>query len=143
MLKQQLIHPDILQTLGSAGHGSLVLIADGNYPFLTGSYPGARRVFLNLMPGIVNAVQVLDALVTAIPVEAAHVMQPADGSEPAIFAEFRQCLSDLELQYLDRFAFYDAARTSDTALVIATAEQRIYANLLLTIGVVPPGTESA
>lgn len=140
MLKHQLIHPDILHTLGAAGHGSRVLIADGNYPFTTGSHPNAQRVFLNLMPGVVNAVQVLDALVTAIPVEAAHVMQPADGSEPDIFAEFRQRLPDLELQLLDRFAFYDAAKTSDTALVIATAEQRIYANLLLTIGVVSPPT---
>lgn len=88
MLKQQLLHPDILRTLGSAGHGSRVLIADG--------------------------------------------------SEPDIFAEFRQYLLNLELQLLDRFAFYDAAKTSDTALVSPTAEQRIYANLLLTIGVVSP-----
>ena len=138
MLKQQLLHPDILQTLGAAGHGSCVLIADGNYPFITGSHPNARHVFLNLMPGVVNALQVLDALVTAIPIEAAHVMQPDDGSEPDIFAEFRQRLTDLELQPLERFAFYDAARSSDTALVIATAEQRLYANLLLKIGVVLP-----
>ena len=37
-----------------------------------------------------------------------------------------------------RFAFYDLCRDSDTALVIATGEQRIYANILLTVGVVPP-----
>ena len=39
---------------------------------------------------------------------------------------------------MGRFEFYDAARDSDVALVIATGEQRVYANLLLTIGVVPP-----
>ena len=42
---------------------------------------------------------------------------------------------------LERFAFYDACRDSDTALVIASGEQRIYANILLTIGVVPPEEE--
>ena len=34
--------------------------------------------------------------------------------------------------------FYDEASGPDTCLQIATGEQRIYANLLLTIGVVPP-----
>jgi hypothetical protein len=33
---------------------------------------------------------------------------------------------------------YDAACEPDVALVIATGEQRVYANILLTIGVVPP-----
>ncbi len=36
------------------------------------------------------------------------------------------------------FLIYDAARGPDIALVIATGERRIYANILLTIGVVPP-----
>ena len=34
-----------------------------------------------------------------------------------------------------RFEFYDECRTEDLAIVIATGEQRIYANLLLTVGV--------
>jgi L-fucose mutarotase len=75
----------------------------------------------------------------ATPIEAAHVMVPDDGSEPAIFAEFRELLPGLPLQALGRFAFYDAARGPDLALAIATGERRIYANILLTIGVVPPG----
>lgn len=137
MLKHTLIQPAMLRALGEAGHGSRVLIADGNFPFSTGANPAATRVFLNLMPGVVSVTQVLDALLTAIPVEAAHVMVPDSGSEPEIFAAFRQRL-DMELQGIERFAFYDTARQPDVALVIATADQRLYANLLLTIGVVPP-----
>ncbi len=139
MLKSTLLHPEILRALGGAGHGSKVLIADGNYPFGTGGPPNAARVYLNLAPGLVNAVDVLKTLVSAIPVEAAEVMMPAQGPEPAIFAEFRSALGkDLPLKNLGRFEFYDAARDRNTALVIATGEQRIYANILLTIGVVPP-----
>jgi len=37
MLHGILILPEILETLGSAGHGSQILIADGNYPFATGA----------------------------------------------------------------------------------------------------------
>ncbi|HEY5516136.1 MAG TPA: RbsD/FucU domain-containing protein [Pengzhenrongella sp.] len=36
---------------------------------------------------------------------------------------------------LGRFEFYDASCTRDVGVVVATADLRIYANLLLTIGV--------
>jgi L-fucose mutarotase len=139
MLKYQLIHPEILGALGGAGHGSKVLIADGNYPFSTRAHPNARRVYLNLAPGLVTVPDVLRVLVGAIPIEAAEVMGPDTGEEPSIYADFRQILPrDLPLKRLGRFEFYDAAREPDTALVIATGEQRIYANILLTVGAVPP-----
>ena len=137
MLKTTLLQPEILEALGSAGHGAKVLIADGNFPFSTRGRPAAKHVYLNLAPGMLTATDVLKVLVTAIPIEAAEVMQPPTG-EPSIFAEFRQILAGLDLKPLSRFEFYDAASANDVALVIATGEQRIYANLLLTIGVVMP-----
>ncbi|MCX7427283.1 MAG: RbsD/FucU family protein [Planctomycetia bacterium] len=139
MLKTKLLHPEILGVLGQAGHGSAVLIADGNYPFSTGSPVMAEKVFLNLMPGMVKVTDVLEALVGTIPIEAAAVMVPDDGAEQPVFAEFRRILpKDVQLTKIGRFPFYDEARSTNTALVIATGEQRVYANLLLTIGVVPP-----
>jgi L-fucose mutarotase len=81
---------------------------------------------------------VLRVLVDAIPIEAATVMVPDTGEEPGIFADFRELLPELELQKLGRYEFYDTARSRDLALAISTGERRIYANILLTIGVVPP-----
>ena len=138
MLKYQLIHPEILRGLGEAGHGAQVLIADGNYPVGTQSHPSSKRIYLNLAPDLVRVTDVLKVLVTAIPIERAHVMTPENGPEPAIFAEFRRQLPGIALEPLGRFEFYDAARGSDLAVAIATGERRVYANLLLTIGVVPP-----
>jgi len=74
MLKSRLIHPEILAALGRAGHGSRVLIADGNYPAATTLGPNARLVHLNLAPGQLGATEVLSALLSAIPVEQAAVM---------------------------------------------------------------------
>jgi len=139
MLKTQLLHPEILAALGGAGHGSKVLIADGNFPFGTGANPAAKRVYLNLAPGLLTVTDVLRVLVEAVPVEAAEVMQPASGDEPSIFTDFRSILPQgVDLKRLGRFEFYDVAREHDTTLVIATGEQRIYANILLTVGVVMP-----
>ena len=138
MLKTKLLHPEILAALGGAGHGSKVLIADGNFHFGTCANPAAKRVYLNLAAGLVTVIDVLKVLVEAIPIEAAEVMQPASGPEPSIFGEFRDLLPGLDLKPLGRFEFYDTARERDVTLVITTGEQRIYANLLLTIGVVMP-----
>ena len=77
-------------------------------------------------------------IVDVIPIEAAHVMGPDDSAEPPVYEDFRRLLPGLELQRIGRFEFYDMARGPDTALAIATGEQRIYANILLTIGVVMP-----
>jgi L-fucose mutarotase len=140
MLKGKLLHPEILGVLGTLGHGSKVLIADGNYPVGTKLAPTASAVYLNLSPGIPTVTQVLDAILDYIPVEAAEVMMPADGKEPPIFSEFRQFLGKTDckgkLEALERFTFYDAASAPDVGLSIHTGEQRIYANLRLTIGVV-------
>lgn len=136
MLKGNLIHPEILQALGTAGHGSQILIADGNYPHSTGSHSDAKRVYLNLAPGKVTVTDVLEALVTAIPIEAARAIWPDNNQEPPIFAEYRALLPAIEIGKLGRFPFYEAARGRDTALVIATGEQRTWACILLTIGVV-------
>ncbi|MGB8648406.1 MAG: RbsD/FucU family protein [Anaerolineae bacterium] len=144
MLKTKLLHPEILAALGAAGHSGRVLVADGNYPFCTRANPAAPRVYLNLAPGLLKVTDVLKVLAESIPVEAAHVMQPADGSEPPIWAEFREILpEEVKLQALGRFEFYDVADATETALVVATGEQRIYANILLTIGVVAPGDQDA
>jgi L-fucose mutarotase len=139
MLTYTLLHPEILHTLGTAGHGAKVLIADGNYPLITRSNPAAQRVYLNLAPGLLKVTDVLRVIVGAIPIEAAEVMGPDSGEVPSIFRDLTRILpKGLRLQRLGRFEFYDAARGPDTALAIATGEQRIYANILLTIGVIPP-----
>ena len=148
MLKSQLLHPQILAALAKSGHGSKVLISDGNYPHWTKHGPNAEVVYLNLAPGQLLVTDVLKALLTAMPVETAEVMDYARTGpnalekDPPIWNEFRQLLhdagTDLELQKVERFAFYDAAGTKDVCLTVATGDQRIYANLLLTIGVVKP-----
>jgi len=140
MLRQSLIHPPLLRALAAAGHGSRIVLADSNYPVTTAVAPRAEVVWLNLAPGLVDVLTLLDLLTGVIPIEAAAVMQPDDGPEPEIFEGFRNRLPDVALERLGRSAFYQAARGEDVALAVATGEQRLYANLMLTVGVVPPGS---
>ena len=136
MLRGPLTHPEILHALASAGHGAQVVIADSNYPFSTGANPAAPIVYLNFAPGLLNATDVLAVLAQVIPIESAGAMVPDEGSPP-IFPEF-QALLPVTLERIPRFDFYRQAQSASTALVIATGEQRLYADIILTIGVIAP-----
>jgi L-fucose mutarotase len=141
MLRTRLIHPEILGALAAAGHGSQVLISDGNFPHATATPPSARRVYLNLSPGRVTVTEVLEAVAATVPLEAAAVMRPHDAEAPAVLEEYRALLpAGTPVEVVERFAFYELARRPDVTLAVATGDQRLYANLLLTIGVVEPAT---
>jgi L-fucose mutarotase len=145
MLKHRLIHPKINEVLGRAGHHARVLIADGNYPVSSTLGPNAEVVSLNLMPGVVTCTQVLQALVSAIPIEAANTMgyertgPYALTEDPPVWAEYRKVLKEagvaVELQPIEKWEFYKAVSTPDHVLTIQTADQQRFANLLLTVGV--------
>jgi L-fucose mutarotase len=136
MLKFSLLHPPLITALASAGHGARILIADGNYPHSTGTNPAAALVFLNLRPGLLGVDEILETIDEAVPIESAAVMVPTDGAEVPAHAGYRACLgASVPFEELGRFEFYEASRSRDVAVVVASADQRIFANLLLTIGV--------
>lgn len=138
MIHSKLLHPQILETLASAGHGSVILIADGNYPFTTLGNPDAPRVYLNLAPGVLDVPSILHVLVDVIPIEKARAIVSPEG-EPAVFADYREILPDsIEVEKIQPQDFYAAAMDKNVALVIASAEPRTYSNILLTIGVIHP-----
>lgn len=141
MLNHALLHPQLLAALARSGHGGQILLADGNYPYSTIKHPQAEVVYLNLSPGLVGVDDVLRALLDATPVEAATLMRSPDGVAVPAHDDYRALLGpDVSISEADRFAFYDEVRRPSVATVVATADTRICANLLLTIGVRAPGT---
>ena len=63
-------------------------------------------------------------------------MVPDDGSTPEALNEVRAVMQGMPMDTLDRCAFYDAACEPDVCVAISTGEDRTYACLLLTVGVV-------
>ncbi len=144
MLKQTLLHPEILSVLARAGHHAKVLIADGNYPASTALGPNAKLVSLNLAPGVVTVSQVLETLLTAIPVDAINTMGiPSDDpyaqqGDPPVWADYRRIVTaaglPLALEPISKWDFYKAVGSPDHVLTIQTADQSLWANVLLTLG---------
>jgi L-fucose mutarotase len=133
--------PDLLKILREMGHGDEIAIVDANYPAVT---DGRRVVRL----AGVDATEALRAILTVLPLDtyvdhAAHRMEVVgdpDRIEP-ITLEFQKLLDDLavedvKLGSIERFDFY--ARVKDAFAVVTTAERRLYGNIILKKGVIPP-----
>ena len=144
MLKTTLLHPEILRVVARAGHHSKILIADGNYPAATKRGPNAELVCLQLMPGVPTVAQVLRALLSALPIDRVNTMGiPADDpyashGEPPVWEEYRQVIADsgtaLVLDPILKWDFYQHVESPDHVLTIQTADQSLWANVLLTLG---------
>ncbi len=144
MLKTQLLHPEILRLVARAGHHSRILIADGNYPAATKKGPHAEIVSLNLAPGIVTVAQVLRALLSAVPIDLINTMGIPAGDayaqkgEPPVWNEFRAEIKraklKLKLEPIQKWDFYKQVESPDHVLTIQTADQALWANVLLTMG---------
>jgi L-fucose mutarotase len=144
MLHHELLHPEITAVLARAGHHAKVLIADGNYPASTACGPNATLVSLNLAPGIVTCSQVLQTLLTAIPVDAINTMGiPTDDpyalqGDPPVWADYRKIITAAELSLplapIPKWDFYEAVASRDHVLTIQTADRALWANVLLTLG---------
>jgi L-fucose mutarotase len=147
MLKQQLLHPTINEVLARAGQHATVLIADGNFPVSTKKGPNATLVCLNLMPGVVNCIQVLEAVLSAVSIDSVNAImfEISDahylGAEPPVWEAYRHRLHtaglEIDLLPLSRSEFYKAVETPDHVLTILTAETQRDASLLLSIGLRP------
>ncbi len=145
MLKHLLIHGKINEVLGRAGHHARVLIADGNYPSSSKKGPQAEVISLNLMPGVVDCAQVLEAVLSAVPVEAINTMayetagQYALSEDPPVWGDYREVIRKagvkLDLEPIEKWDFYKAVATDDHVLTIQTADTQRFANILLSIGV--------
>jgi L-fucose mutarotase len=134
-----LLSPDLLMILRAMGHGDEIVIADANYPALS----NAKR--LVRLDGA-DTTQALAAILSVLPLDSfvanpAHCMQVVgkpDEIPPAV-ADFQTVVDRLagfpeKIGMLERFAFYERARTAFAT--VATAERRLYGNIILTKGVI-------
>jgi L-fucose mutarotase len=144
VLKTSLLHPEILRLCARAGHHAKILIADGNYPASTKKGPNAELVCLQLLPGVPTVAQVLRAILSAVPVDLVNTMGiPPDDpyakhGEPPAWSEFRAVTKDAgvaaSIEPISKWDFYKAVESPDHVLTVQTADQALWANVLLTVG---------
>ena len=142
MLKTSVIHPTIMETLARSGHFAQVVIADGNLPVGAMKGPNSTTVHLNFKPGLLDALTVLKGILEVCPVQGAIVMEKPAEANAEIHEAYKNLLGDVTWDEMERWAFYDKIRDQNTTLIIQTGEQRRFANLISTVGVVKMAEES-
>lgn len=143
MLKNipKILSPQLLKVLCEMGHGDELVIADGNFP----SESMGKDAVVVRADGL-PATELLDAILTVLPLDtyvekpaALMAVVPGDPYVPDVWDEYKAVMAkhgeDPErIEMMERFAFYDRAKKAYA--IIATGEERIYANVLLKKGVV-------
>jgi L-fucose mutarotase len=134
-----LLTPELLMILRAMGHGDEIVIVDANYPAMS----NAKR--LVRLDGA-NVSQVLAAVLSVFPLDS-FVKAPANGMAvvgkpreiPPAIADFQTIIDRLspvqtKIARIERFAFYERAKNGFA--IVATTDRRLYANIILTKGVV-------
>lgn len=134
------ISPELLKTLAEMGHGDEIVLADAHFP--------ARSVNDRVIRADgVDIVTLLDGILALCPLDTYDVpvvmMAPVPGDEldESVESDYRAAIDRHEPDAgdpirIDRFAFYERARTAFA--VVATGERRSYGNIMLKKGLVSP-----
>jgi L-fucose mutarotase len=136
-----ILSPELLAILRQMGHGDEIAIVDANFPSVT---MGKRAVRADG----VTATRMAEAILKLMPLDqfetdtAFFMRQVHAPNELApVCVEFEGLVKHygegkFGLTPLERFAFYDRVRACFA--VVATAERRLYGNLILKKGVLQP-----
>ncbi len=132
----KILTPELVKILMEMGHGDKIVIADGNFP----CHSICQRVVR--LDGH-NVPEILEAMLKLFPLDtyskpvALMSVVPGDKVETPIWDVYRSIIAPHtkdDVTFIERFAFYEEAKKAYA--VIATSEKALYANIMLTKGVV-------
>lgn len=136
----KILSPELVKTLMKMGHGDTIVLADGNFP----SDTCGQRVVSADGHGVP---ELLDAILELFPLDVKYSETPVglmevvsgDTTVPDIWNDYKAILDKHydkrpDIQFIERFEFYERAKKAYA--VVATGEEAIYANIILTKGVV-------
>ena len=135
-----LLSPELLSILCRMGHGDQIVLADAHFPGESGGPPVVRADGLLIpdlpggsLPPFVTDTYTDESVLMMAPVE-------GDSADPSVEENYWQRIEAAwpetpPLKKLDRFAFYDAAKSAFA--IVMTGDTAKYGNLILTKGVTP------
>ena len=132
------LSPDLLKVLCEMGHGDEIVIGDGNFP-------AASNANILVRADGIGACEILDAVLQVFPLDQYDpdnfvLMQKVEGdnTDTSIWKDYEKILKkyepDAQVSFEERFAYYDRAKKAYA--VIATGEEKKYANIILKKGCV-------
>lgn len=133
-----LLSPELLDALYRMGHGDEILLADAHFP---GDSFGQRVIRADGLgiPALLEAILPLFPLDPYVDAPLAMMAAVSgDALDPTVEAAYREAIekadadSTVAIERVERFAFYDRAKTNYA--VVMTGEMAKYGNLILKKG---------
>ncbi|GFO02574.1 L-fucose mutarotase [Plakobranchus ocellatus] len=137
------ISPELLKTLAEMGHGDEIILADAHFPTASICTHGPRH----LRADGLGAAVLLRGIMKLLPLDqyvdcpvARMELVPSDQKKnlpTPIWDTYQSILDEAEnskvkIEYVERFAFYDRAKTAFA--IVHTGETQQYANIILKKG---------
>jgi len=132
----KILSPELLKILMEMGHGDEIVIGDGNFPGQSVN-KNCVRCDGHGVPELLEAILQLFPLDTYQKPVYLMAKTPGDTVETPIwdtYAEIIKPHTDEKMEEIERFAFYERAKTAYA--VVMTGESALYANIILKKGVV-------
>jgi len=134
------LSPELLATLHRMGHGDEIVLADAHFPGHSLGVPVLRADGIRI-PVLLDAILTLLELDQYDP--ANQIMMaavPGDKLDPKVESSYRKAIithapDAPPITRIDRFAFYDRAKTAFA--IVMTGETAKYGNIILKKGVTP------
>ncbi|MBO0993247.1 L-fucose mutarotase [Bacillus sp. SD088] len=134
-----IISPELMKILMEMGHGDEIVLADANFPSASHAQHHLIRCDGHGIPELLAAILKFFPLdtyvehpVTLMDVVEGEQFQPTIWENYETFIQKEQAIS-LQMEYVDRFAFYERAKKAYA--IVATGEAAQYANIILKKGV--------
>ena len=140
------LNAEVLGTLRAMGHGDMVIIADTNFP--SDSVARATVTGRLLRMDNLTAAEAINAILSVLPLDHAvpdfagrMEISGSPNEIPPVQQEVQAEIDRAEgrerpMVGIERFAFYDLARTAYA--VVQTGERRFWGCFMLRKGVIPP-----
>ena len=136
MKKTTLLHRELSAAVAGMGHTDLFLVGDAGHPIPR----DVERIDLAVRPGLPRTVDVLEAMLAELSVEAFYVSAEMEAASPELWTAYARLLAPAERRVVPHTQFRQLVPTVKYA--VRTGEYSPFANLILvggTGGIVTPG----
>lgn len=128
MKRGGVLHGELSHIIAELGHGQTLVIGDCGLPIPE----GVRRIDLAIRPGLPGFLDVLEAVLTELPVESCAVANELYERDPEYYQRVASLL-DAPITRVSHEAL--KAESRDAVAIVRTGEWTPYANVILRAGV--------
>ena len=134
MLLNNLVNPEVIGAVARCGHKDKILISAGNFSLQTRANPDAKHIYLSLTKGNPTSTEILDAILSVCPVEAAAVIGDKNAAPCEAHNDYTKSLGGMELNKVTPDEFYAMAGEDVVRVAIQSGDYRPFSNIIITVG---------